>query len=373
MKTRVRPGAAVRDRGALVFLPLAAAHGVVVWMWPNAVVIAVGLWWNLNTIAHNFIHRPFFRSRTLNRWFALYLTALTGVPQTIWRERHLAHHAGRRWRLRFSRPMTVELAIVLAIWGVMIVATPEFWLGSCLPGYVAGLGLCALHGRYEHAGGTTSHYGKLYNWLFFSDGYHCEHHAFPSRSWHSLPAQRLERARKSRWPAVLRWLDHVSVCRMLDLCERLVLHSSWCQRFVVNRHARALARLTSQLPNVARVAIVGGGLFPRTALVVRQIMPQAQITVIDVSRANLRVARRLLHGSLVWINELYEPERHTGFDLVIIPLAYLGDREALYSRPSAPVVVIHDWIWRVRGRGVVVSWWLLKRMNLVRRCEPRRC
>ena len=55
---------------------LAAAHGVVLLTAPGVLVIAVGLWWNSNTISHNFIHNPFFRSRSLNRGFAAYLSVL---------------------------------------------------------------------------------------------------------------------------------------------------------------------------------------------------------------------------------------------------------------------------------------------------------
>ena len=54
-----------------------------------------------------------------------------------------------------------------------------FFLTTYLPGYAGGLALCALHGHYEHAGGTTSHYGTLYNVLLFNDGFHVEHHAHP--------------------------------------------------------------------------------------------------------------------------------------------------------------------------------------------------
>src|SRR5262249_17779377 len=73
---------------------LAAAHGALLLAAPSLAVVAVGLWWNSNTIAHNFIHWPFFRGRVLNVLFALYLSALLGVPQSLWRDRHLAHHAG---------------------------------------------------------------------------------------------------------------------------------------------------------------------------------------------------------------------------------------------------------------------------------------
>ena len=56
-----------------------------------------------------------------------------------------------------------------------------------------------------------------------------------------------------------------------------------------------------------------------------------------------------------------------GADLVVLPLAFDGDRDAIYAHPPAPVVVVHDWIWRRRGEGYVVSFLLLKRLNLVRR------
>ena len=35
------------------------------------VLIALGLWWNSNTISHSFIHGPFFRSRRLKALFAI--------------------------------------------------------------------------------------------------------------------------------------------------------------------------------------------------------------------------------------------------------------------------------------------------------------
>ena len=51
--------------------------------------------WNANTIAHNFIHRPFFRARALNTAFSCYLSLLLGFPQSLWRARHLAHHGAQ--------------------------------------------------------------------------------------------------------------------------------------------------------------------------------------------------------------------------------------------------------------------------------------
>ena len=50
-----------------ILVALAALHGVILAMWPLAPIIGIGLWWNANTIAHNFIHRPFFRPAWMNR------------------------------------------------------------------------------------------------------------------------------------------------------------------------------------------------------------------------------------------------------------------------------------------------------------------
>src|SRR5262245_42652585 len=83
---------------------------IVILLMPSWWVIALGIWWISNTVSHNFIHQPFFRSGELNRCFALYLTVITGIPQRLWRDRHLAHHAGMRWRLRFPRELIQQTA-----------------------------------------------------------------------------------------------------------------------------------------------------------------------------------------------------------------------------------------------------------------------
>src|SRR5262249_50901317 len=152
--------------------------------------------------------------------------------------------AGQVWRLQLHRLLFLETLLVLSVWVTLLVAVPSFWLTVYLPGYLAGLALCALHGYYEHAGGTTSHYGRLYNWFFFNDGYHAEPHANPGRRWRLLPEHLEPAARASRWPAVLRWMETLSLdAARLDRLECLVLRSRWLQRFVVARHARALSRL----------------------------------------------------------------------------------------------------------------------------------
>jgi hypothetical protein len=147
----------------------------------------------------------------------------------------------------------------------------------------------------------------------------------------------------------------------------MVLGWPLLQRFVLRCHEQAFRRLLSQLPLPRRIGIVGGGLFPRTAIILGRLFPESKLVVIDLSAGNLDIARRFVEGDAEYVNRRFEPEEPCDFDLLTIPLAYVDDRRAIYREPSAPAVLVHDWIWRKRGSSVVVSWFLLKRLNLVKR------
>ena len=347
-------------------LPVACglAYGLVLALFPSLLTVAIGTWWGSNSIAHLFIHKPFFRSRSLNVLFRWFLTLLLGIPQTLWRERHLAHHAEAQWKLCFSWPLAIDVLIVAVLWGTLLLIVPDFFLWAYVPGYLIGLTLCALQGHYEHVRGITSHYGLLYNLLFFNDGYHVEHHHRPGAHWSEIPALYQPEARNSRWPAVLRWLD----CFSLESLERFVLHPSWLQRFVVRCHRRAFRQLLPQIQHSKRVGIVGGGLFPRTALILRDLLPEAELVIIDFSQENLRIASSLLSNDVTLLHVRYNPQEHKDFDVVVIPLAYVGDRKVLYQSPTVPLMVIHDWLWNRHTTGSLVSFFLLKRLNLVKKC-----
>src|SRR5436190_24358186 len=131
-----------------LFVALAAMHGVVLAMAPTIPVIAAGIWWNSNTIAHNFIHRPFFKTATANLVFSAYLTVLLGIPQSLWRDRHLAHHRGADWRLRFSGQFAAETSLVGAVWMAIAFTSPSFFVTTYLPAFFLGLALCGMQGHY---------------------------------------------------------------------------------------------------------------------------------------------------------------------------------------------------------------------------------
>jgi hypothetical protein len=86
-----------------------------------------------------------------------------------------------------------------------------------------------------------------------------------------------------------------------------------------------------------------------------------------MSAENLAIARRFVDGEVEYINKRFDTAETCDFDLLIIPLSLVGDRRALYEQAPAPTVIAHDWIWRRRGTSVVVSWLLLKRLNLLTR------
>jgi hypothetical protein len=360
-----RPSAFRHSRTDALLVAASAGHGLLLLIWPSILVVAVGLWWTANTSAHNFLHLPFFRSRRLNRVYSLYLSLLLGLPLTVWRERHLAHHADRPVRLRLDVWFVAESATAGILWASLLLLSPHFVLTTYLPGWLIGLAICQVHGYYEHERGATSHYGRLYNVLFFNDGYHVEHHGSPGTHWSRLRRGRSSSSPPSRWPPVLRWLEVAG----LDGLERLVMRSGWLQRYVVRVHERAFRRLLQHLPPVASVTIVGGGLFPRSAVVASRIWPEAAVTIVDGHSRHLDMARQWVSDRTTFRREWFDPDRAEPVDLLIAPLAYVGDRHRLYASRAAPVVIVHDWIWAARGDSVVVSWLLLKRLNAVR--NPR--
>jgi hypothetical protein len=147
-------------------------------------------------------------------------------------------------------------------------------------------------------------------------------------------------------------------------------------RWILATHQRAFVRVLSRHPELhplRRVAVIGGGLFPRTAIVLRRLLPEVGLTLIDARAEHLAIAQRHLQRlgigarGIEWRQGFYPDQTGTlaDFDLVVMPLALVGDRRALYDADAGPPRLIHDWAWRRRGQsGTMVSLLMLKRLNL---------
>ena len=110
---------------------------------------------------------------------------------------------------------------------------------------------------------------------------------------------------------------------------------------------------------------MGGGIFPRTALILQRLLPAAQITILDCNAAHLETARRLLLGEIRFVHEFFDGAVPPDADLLVIPLSFRGDREQFYRptvRTRSCTILVHEWLWRRRGQGTVISGALLKRL-----------
>lgn len=216
-------------------------------LWLSAVlgaIYAVSISWNINSISHNFIHTPYFRPRWMNYAFSLLESVIIGFSQVYYHWIHMRHHSGNSDRpnekgetvdllsiyrhgrngepenvfsytffsffrddigdihkaIAAKRPFEakfgrfelisflgfVALALLLD-WKAVLFFVPFYYLGNCLS---------SLNGYYEHlngdpdepiAWGVSSH-NSFYNWLWFGNGYHAEHHYRPKTHWTKLRA-----------------------------------------------------------------------------------------------------------------------------------------------------------------------------------------
>lgn len=213
-------------------------------LWANALaglLYAYAASWNINSVAHNFLHTPYFRSRTLNRCFSVLESLALGFSQTFYAWVHLRHHEGNSdrpgpdgrtrdwlsiyrygrdgapepvWSYVLKGPLRIEGDAAGAVrlrrpraarFGRFEVAAVLFFVGCglvydwrailfLLPFYYLGQCLSQLNGYYEHFNGNpaepmawgVSTYARLYNWAWFRNGYHAEHHYRPRLHWTRL-------------------------------------------------------------------------------------------------------------------------------------------------------------------------------------------
>jgi len=170
-------------------------------------IYSVSISWNINGISHNFIHNPYFRSPLLNRLFSILESITVGFSQVFYECIHMQHHKGNADRpdengetVKNPRDAfwgVTELTlfastfVILGVlnWRYICFLVPFWYFGHCLS---------YLNGYYRHYGGNPDEplawavisYDKLYNWIWFFNGYHAEHHFRPKVHWTRMQALR---------------------------------------------------------------------------------------------------------------------------------------------------------------------------------------
>jgi len=194
---------------------------------------------NYQCVAHNAIHNPFFSSDLLNRLFSVLNSLCIGVPQSLYRVHHLHHHKynndakdpvtgttkdvtstfryGRgdseepivpyaamgffrssfryMWDQATSKgllPLVFAESLALAAFVAVLAAIN--WRGFVVfyvPVWYLGQMAAMAENYLEHHGAipgnrrtdSVSAYGRLYNLIWFNNGYHQEHHWRPQVHW----------------------------------------------------------------------------------------------------------------------------------------------------------------------------------------------
>ena len=200
---------------------------------------------NINGVGHNFIHNPFFRSSLLNRLFGIVESVACCFSQTYYDVVHMQHHKGNADRPDENGETVDWISIYrhdhdgeaenpwsyvflsffrdnpAAGWPrVAQTREPRTYVGKHRPG-----GFCELSERLFPAlwdgnpdkpvAWSVSSYGKLYNWLFFYNGYHAENHFRPKVHWTKMEAFHQKIADLQRQEGV-RVINHAHMLGFLD-------------------------------------------------------------------------------------------------------------------------------------------------------------
>jgi fatty acid desaturase len=201
---------------------------------------------NYQCISHNFLHNAFFESKLLNRVFSIVNSLGIGYSQTRYRSGHLQHHKYNNddkdpvtgttqdysSTYRYSRrpgkeeniftyslmgvvrsnkgflrrevgkqssmDVRVEFIAVLLFWTVLGLVSWKGLLFFVLPTWYLGHSASYWQNYLEHHGAlpgnrmtdSVSCYNPIYNFIWFNNGYHQEHHYRPQVHWTRITALR---------------------------------------------------------------------------------------------------------------------------------------------------------------------------------------
>jgi fatty acid desaturase len=151
-----------------------------------------------------------------NPWSYVFLSYFRDNPAAIRRELKKRNNADHVWG-------NVELAAFVITLVVLAILNWRYVVFYFLPFYYLGHCFSYLNGYFRHYGANpdkpiawgVSSYGKIYNWLFFYNGYHAEHHFRPKVHWTKMEQfkRSIEHLQK---PEGVRVIEHAHMLGFLD-------------------------------------------------------------------------------------------------------------------------------------------------------------
>lgn len=128
----------------------------------------------------------------LDTVLALRRGCAVGKDETLLQELATRNPERRKAELR---QVQADRLAVLALIALYAVLSWQWLLWCYLPAMAVAFTLVNVQNYYRHYGAhpesryanSVSHYGRVYNWLTFNDGYHQEHHLRPASHWSELP------------------------------------------------------------------------------------------------------------------------------------------------------------------------------------------
>lgn len=201
---------------------------------------------NYQCVAHNFVHNEFFALPVLNTVFSVINTLAIGFPQTIFHQHHLNHHrfnnapfardgspgdlsslqryspgpgidepflkycilsplradilayARAAFRRGMGARLVLESVVLTLFWIALAGIDWKFFLLLYVPLIYLGHVLTYAEGYFEHhrtvpgdkMRNAVSSYGRFYNFIWFNNGFHQEHHCYPTVHWTHIPQYR---------------------------------------------------------------------------------------------------------------------------------------------------------------------------------------
>lgn len=189
---------------------------------------------NYQCVSHNFIHLPFFKINFFNQIFSIINSVGIGIPQSAYRLHHLQHHrynnqpdkddsSTRRHgkdgkdehilsysvlgvfrtdvpgliseAAKKSKLVYIEMIFMVAFLGTLLALDWKLLIAYIVPSIFLGqvFALWENHCEHHHADpydrkrDSVSCYNSFYNWIWFNNGYHQEHHFSPQVHWTKIP------------------------------------------------------------------------------------------------------------------------------------------------------------------------------------------